>query len=186
VRSTPTLHWGTAVTTNQNRSSVRKACRRAGRHQVAAGYLLSIACSVAGSLDERRLLDKRDNFHSAAALGAFQRIDFKNALDECRPGDTQLSAIGGIRFINAGRLLCLGPLLRPETALLVRVPAVIPDLMFPFVWYMLRDFGQKIERIENLEIVTSVPQCIEYQPFGLKILCPLHCPRYSRHQRRVA
>ena len=127
--------------------------------------------------DKGLFLNKRNDLHLATALWTFQRIDFINALDERRPRHATFTTICSIRLRHSGqcrhnRLFCL--LCHPP--FFVRILPVIANLVFAFVGNMLRNFGQKIQRIVYLIIPPHARRQVFVAGFRKRNTFRLPCP----------
>ena len=88
----------------------------------------------------------KHNLHLPAALGTNQRVHLIDHLNERGPHHFSLMQKPGLSLDC--RLLPF-PV---EPPLLVGVPAIIPDLVLSLVRDVLGDLGEKIQRLEYLEI----------------------------------
>jgi len=151
-------------------------------------------------LNDHLFLNKRNDLHLATAVRSwdnmqsysrllieayirlysrwtFQRIDFINALDERRPRHATFTTICSIRLRHSGqcrhnRLFCL--LCHPP--FFVRILPVIANLVFTFVGNMLRNFGQKIQRIVYLIIPPHARRQVFVAGFRKRNTFRLSCP----------
>ena len=96
-------------------------------------------------------LDERDDFHFRTTLGAAERIRLVNLLDEGRPALAGLPGAGPTGR-RCAPLRCRRLRLGPLPPLLIRLPPVIPDQVLSGIWYVLGDFGEEVQRIEDLEV----------------------------------
>jgi len=100
--------------------------------------------------DDRRIINEGDDLHFSAAFWAKERIDLVDFSDQRGPpqfGGSRWRDRGGGRG-DALRRIGLG--LTPPR--LVRVAAAITDQMLSPVRNVLCHLGEKVERIEDLEV----------------------------------
>ena len=88
------------------------------RGAIDSGWLRNFVCG-----QYVVVLDKRYNLHRATAL------------DEGRPGHPAFAAVRGVRLSNgnAGHLLRLWHLFQMKSPLLVRIPAILSNLVFSLI-----------------------------------------------------
>jgi hypothetical protein len=109
--------------------------------------------------------DEGEDFELDPASRTAKRIRFVHLLDERGPPFASLPCRGrsgrscGAR---SRRRLPLGSL-APS---FVRIPPVIPDQVLPGVRNMLGDFGQEIQRVENLEVARGTREPFLLARFG--------------------
>ena len=107
--------------------------------------------------------DETDDLHLTAAARALQWVDFVHSLDQHRPsGNRAGTGAVGVRLLGIQRgtvereFLRFGfvrlPLFRAGPPLPVRVPTKIANQVFALVGNVLRDFGQKVQGAEDLEV----------------------------------
>ena len=111
--------------------------------------------------------DESDDLHGPAALGAQQRVDLVDALDQHRPTLADFSTVGvrlgvGLRLV----VLVLIALLGTEAACLVGVVAVVTDEVFALVGDVLGEFGEEVEGIEDLIIANHTAEQVVACGFG--------------------
>ena len=95
--------------------------------------------------------DEGDDLELGPTASTPQRIRLVNLPDQRRPAVAGLARrrqAGGDAGSGAGRWSPLSPL----AACLVRTPPVIPDQVLSRIGYVLGDFGQEVEGIEDLEV----------------------------------
>jgi hypothetical protein len=98
-------------------------------------------------------LDEGDDLHGPAALGAQERIDMVNLLD--KHGPATAVEPGGVWLGGLRRWRAVGGLGNPlgaDASGLVGVVAVIADEVLALVGDVLGEFGEEIERFEDMEV----------------------------------
>ena len=106
-----------------------------------------------------KVVGEADDLHLSGATRALQRVDFIETVDKHCPrgkraarrrllGVARRTIDGGLERFGLDRLFAF----LAYAALPMRVPTVIANQVLALVWNVLRDFGQEVQRAEDLKV----------------------------------